>query len=151
MSNKVENQLTDELLPLLQKERYVLISTVDYETGVPNVSAISWVYAPDKGSIRFAVDHRSRNIENLKKNDGITLVLIGNESTYSISGKASVKVEHLEDVPLKLSCVEIKVSEVRDSMFYGAKISQEPEYAKTYDEEAAAKLDRQVMDAMKKA
>lgn len=36
-------------------------------------------------------------------------------------------------------------------MFYGSKISRDIEYEKTYDKEAAAKLDRQVMEAMKQA
>ena len=36
-------------------------------------------------------------------------------------------------------------------MFYGSKIVTEPQYDKTYDKKAAAKLDKQVMEAMKKA
>jgi hypothetical protein len=36
-------------------------------------------------------------------------------------------------------------------MFYGSKIAVEPRYEKTYDAEAAGKLDRQVMEALKKA
>jgi hypothetical protein len=38
---------------------------------------------------------------------------------------------------------------VRDVMFYGSKIVVEPQYDKTYDKNAAAKLDAQVMDAMR--
>ena len=36
-------------------------------------------------------------------------------------------------------------------MFYGSKITVVPKYDKTYDLEAAKKLDNQVMEAMKKA
>jgi flavin reductase (DIM6/NTAB) family NADH-FMN oxidoreductase RutF len=151
MANNVEQQLTESLLPLLQKERYVLIATVDFETNIPNVNAISWVFAPNEKTIRFAVDHRSRIIDNIKKNSGVTLTMIGNGSTYAIAGEAKVKEERLEDVPLKLTLLEISIDAVRDVMFYGAKISTEPTYEKTYDEEAAAKLDRQVMDAIKNA
>ncbi|OIJ09759.1 hypothetical protein BKP35_14815 [Anaerobacillus arseniciselenatis] len=151
MANQVEQILTDELFQLLQKERFVTIATVDHETGAPNISAISWVYAPKKEAVRFAVDNRSRIIENIKANPHAVLNIIGNESTYSISGTAQVKVEKLEEVPLKLALVEITISEVRDVMFYGSKISVEPEYEKTYDKEAADKLDLQVMTAMKKA
>jgi hypothetical protein len=46
--------------------------------------------------------------------------------------------------------VEVDVTVVRDVMFYGAKIDQEPTYVKVYDEDAAAKLDNQVMSALKK-
>jgi hypothetical protein len=81
----------------------------------------------------------------------VVLNLIANESTYSIQGQASVKAERLEEVPLKLALIEIQISEVRDVMFYGSKIVTEPKYDKTYDKNAAARLDKQVMDAMRKA
>jgi hypothetical protein len=151
MANQVEHELKDELLILLQKERYVSLSTVDFEKNTPNVNAISWVYAPNKVAVRFAIDNRSRIVENIRANDGVVLTLIGNGSTYSIAGKAEIAIEKLEEVPLKLAMVEIKIEEVRDVMFYGAKIVTEPAYDKTYDAEAAAKLDRQVMEALKKS
>ncbi|WLR53628.1 pyridoxamine 5'-phosphate oxidase family protein [Mesobacillus subterraneus] len=151
MANQVEPKLIKPLVDELQKERFVTLATVDHETGGPNVSAISWVLAKDEDTVYFAVDNRSRIIENIKGNDKAVINLIANESTYSISGTASVKQEKLEGVPLKLALVEIKISEVRDVMFYGSKIVAEPQYDKTYDKDAAARLDKQVMDAMRKA
>lgn len=150
MANQVEPELTKELLPLLQEERYIALSTIDHETGGPNVNAISWVYAKDEKHIRFAVDNRSRIVENIKANGLVTILLIGGGSTYSITGNAKVTQEKMEDVPLKLALVEINVKELRDVMFYGARIVNEPKFEKTYDKEAADKLDRQVMDAMLK-
>ncbi|WP_100373342.1 pyridoxamine 5'-phosphate oxidase family protein [Bacillus sp. FJAT-45037] len=149
MANQVEHEITSELLPLLQKERYVNLATVDHETTTPTVNAISWVYAPTSKKVRFAIDKRSRIITNILAQPGVVLTVIGNGSTYSISGKANVAVEKMESVPLKLSLIEIDVTEVRDVMFYGAKIVQNPEYDKTYDHDAATKLDKQVMDALK--
>lgn len=151
MANQVETMLTDELFQFLQRERFVTIATVDHETGGPNVSAISWVFAPKKESVYFAVDNRSRIIQNIKADSQVVLNVIGNESSYSLSGTGIVKVENLADVPLKLAVVEIQLKEVRDVMFYGSKISVLPECEKTYDKEAADKLDQQVMSAMKKA
>lgn len=151
MANKVETTLIQPLYDALQKERFVTVSTIDHETGAPNVSAVSWVYAPSQESVYFAVDQRSRIVENIKKHPATVLNLIANESTYSINGNAHVKEEKLEAVPLKLSLIQIAISEVRDVMFYGSKISTIPQYEKTYDEKAAAKLDQQVLDAMKKA
>jgi flavin reductase (DIM6/NTAB) family NADH-FMN oxidoreductase RutF len=150
MANEVEAVLISSLYDVLQRERFVTLSTVDFETGGPNVSAISWVFAPNQQSIVFAVDNRSRIIQNIKKNPLVVLNLIANESSYAIHGDAKVKIEKLEEVPLKLALVELSIKEVRDVMFYGSKISMEPRYEKTYDAEAAAKLDRQVMEAIKK-
>ncbi|MEH7093229.1 pyridoxamine 5'-phosphate oxidase family protein [Neobacillus vireti] len=151
MANQVEPKLIQPLFDELQKERFVTLATIDYETGGPNVSAISWVLAKDEGTIYFAVDNRSRILENINKNNQVVINLIANESTYSIQGQARVKEERLPDVPLKLAMVEVVINEVRDVMFYGSKIVTEVQYDKTYDKKAAERLDHQVMDAMKKA
>lgn len=151
MPNQVEPKLIKALYDELQKERFVTLATVDFENGGPNVSAISWILAKNEETIYFAVDNRSRIIQNIKLNSNVVINLIANESTYSISGVASLKEEKLNEVPLKLALVEIKIKEVRDVMFYGSKITVEPQYDKTYDKDAAARLDKQVMDAMRKA
>jgi uncharacterized pyridoxamine 5'-phosphate oxidase family protein len=151
MPNQVEPKLIKALYDELQKERFVTLATVDYENGGPNVSSISWILAKNEEIIYFAVDNRSRIIQNIKHNSNVVVNLIANESTYSISGVASLKVEKLNEVPLKLALVEINIKEVRDVMFYGSKITVEPQYDKTYDKDAAARLDKQVMDAMRKA
>lgn len=151
MANQVEPKLIKPLVDALQKERFVTLATIDHESAGPNVSALSWLLAKDEQTIYFAVDNRSRIIANIKNNEKAVINLIANESTYSISGAARVLKEKLEDVPLKLALVELKITEVRDVMFYGSKISAEPEYDKTYDKDAAARLDKQVMDAMRKA
>jgi uncharacterized pyridoxamine 5'-phosphate oxidase family protein len=151
MANQVEPKLIKPLYDGLQKERFVTLATVDYETGGPNVSAISWVLAKDEHTIYFAVDNRSRILENINRNNQIVINLIANESSYSIQGEAHVKEERLPDVPLKLALVEVSIKDVRDVMFYGSKIVTEVEYDKTYDKNAAQRLDHQVMEAMKKA
>lgn len=151
MANNIETSLIDPLFDALQQERYVTLATIDHETGAPNVSAISWVYAPDRERVYICVDNRSRIVENIRNHPASALTLWANETTYSINGHAHVKIEKLEGVPLKLALIELRISEIRDVMFYGSKIAQEPTYEKTYDEKAAARLDQQVLDAMKKA
>ena len=150
MANRVENELTEELLPLLQEERYVTVATVDYETGGPHVNAISWVYALDSKRVRFAVDNRARVVENIRKEPRVTLTMIGGGSTYAITGKSEIIEENMEDVPLKLALIEVGVEQVRDVMFYGSRVTAEPKFEKTYDKEAADKLDEQVAAGMKK-
>lgn len=151
MANQVEPKLIEPLLNELQKEKFVTLSTIDFETGGPNVSAISWVFAKNDETIYFAVDNRSRIVQNINNNPKIVINIIANESSYSISGEATVKYEKMEDVPLKLALIELKITEVRDVMFYGAKITSEPQYDITYDKNAAERLNKQVKEAMKKA
>lgn len=147
--NRVEPFLIEPLLKELQKECLVTLATIDYETGGPNTSTISWIYAKDDKTIRFAVESRSRIVENIQKNRLIAIHLIANESAYSITGEATVRTDKLENVPLKLALIEMKVLDVCDVMFYGAKIIAEPKFTKTYDTAAAERLDKQVMDAIK--
>jgi hypothetical protein len=151
MANQVEPRLIKPLFDELQHERFVTLATVDHETGGPNVNAISWVLAKDEETICFAIDSRSRIIENIKRNRHAVINIIANESTYSIQGEAEVKHERMEAVPLKLALAELKIKEVRDVMFYGSKMTADPQYDKTYDKKAAERLDQQVMEAMKKA
>ncbi|KAA0560223.1 pyridoxamine 5'-phosphate oxidase family protein [Rossellomorea aquimaris] len=151
MANQVEPSLIPALFEEFQSEKFVTLATIDHQTHGPNVSAISWIYAKDEHTLLFAVDQRSRIVENIKNNPLAVVNLIANESTYSISGKAGVSEEKLAGVPLKLTLVKLAINEVRDVMFYGSKISTEPAYVKTYDKAAADRLDRQVIEAMKKA
>lgn len=149
MANVVEPTLTDSLLQVLREERIVTIVTTDFETGFPNVSAISWVYAMNEKTIRFAVDQRSRIVQNVRHHKELVVTIMADESVYAISGDAIVKTERMEGVPLKLALIEVAVREVRDVMFYGAKLAVEPKYEKTYDLRAAAKLDNQVLSAIR--
>lgn len=143
--------LTEQQLSLLQKEKLVLLATIDAESGGPSVSAISWVYAVDPATVRFAVDQRSRIVSNVRNHPQVTLTFFGEGTVHALYGRASIVTDALEGVPFKLTCVDVKLEAVRDAMFYGSRISVEPEYEKTYDKRAADKLDGQVFAAMKKA
>ncbi|GIO06579.1 hypothetical protein J31TS6_26070 [Brevibacillus reuszeri] len=151
MAETVSRSLSEELFALLQQERFITLGTIDHESGAPSLSSLSWTYAPNVESIRFAVDNRSRILTNIAKEPQVVLHLIGAGSSFAINGKAVLKTERLEEVPLKLAMVEITIETIRDIMFYGSRISVEPQYEKTYDKNAAAKLDNQVMTALKNA
>jgi hypothetical protein len=143
--------LSDSLFNQLQKEKFVLLNTIDAETGGPTSNAISWIYAVNPNTLRFAVDQRSRIVANAKQNPNVIVTFFGSGTVNAVYGKASIVTEALPEVPFKLTCMDISIEAVRDAMFYGAKISVEPEYEKTYDKRAAEKLDGQVFSAMKKA
>lgn len=143
--------LSEQMMNHFQKEKLALLSTIDAETGVPSQNAISWVHAISPGTIRFALDQRSRIVANVRSNPLASLTVFADGSVHAISGRVSIVVDAMEGVPFKLACLDLNVDAVRDVMFYGSRISAEPEYEKTYDKRAADKLDGQVFDAMKKA
>ncbi|MCP1355734.1 pyridoxamine 5'-phosphate oxidase family protein [Aneurinibacillus migulanus] len=151
MAEVVAQSLSQELLALLQDERFAMLSTVNRQSGGPYVSAISWVYASNVSTICFAVNSKSVIVENIQHNSHVVLNVFARGSVYSISGHAHVKAERMENVPLKLTLIEVMIEEVRDVMFYGSRIAVEPHFEKTYDAHAAEKLDNQVMEALKNA
>ncbi|MGE5704263.1 MAG: pyridoxamine 5'-phosphate oxidase family protein [Clostridia bacterium] len=150
MAETVASSLSEELFALLQQERFVTLGTIDHETGAPSLASVSWVFAVTHQVIRIAIDNRSRILQNMQKEPKVVLHLIGAGSSYEIYGRSKIVTERLEGLPLKLAQVEIGVETVRDVMFYGSRISVDPQYEKTYDKNAAAKLDLQVMTALKK-
>lgn len=143
--------LSDTLFAALQNESFVLLHTIDAENGSPTTNAISWVYAPNTGTLRFAVDARSRLVANLKTTPAVAVTLFAGGSVQAVYGKAALVKDGLDNVPFKLVCFDIAIDAVRDAMFYGARLSVQPEYEKTYDRRAADKLDGQVFAAMKEA
>lgn len=149
--NEVLTALPDDLFSQLQKEKFVLLGTIDAETGGPATNAISWVYAVDPATIRFAVDQRSRIVQNVQQQPQVTISFFGSGAFHAVYGHARLVSEKLEEVPFKLACFDISIDTIRNAMFYGSRISVEPEYEKTYDKRAADKLDSQVFAAMKKA
>jgi len=144
-------ELSESLMAIMQKESFVLLGTIDAESGSPSTTAVSWLYAVEPARLRFAVDQRSRIITNVRHNPLVNITLFANGTVNAIYGVAEIVKEALEEVPFKVTCVDITISAVRDAMFYGSRISVLPEYEKTYDKRAAEKLDGQVFDAMRKA
>lgn len=144
-------QLNETLLAMLQSETFVLLNTVDAESGGPTSTAISWIYAVSPSKLRLAVDYRSRLVNNMKVNPMITVTVFGEGTVHAINGRASVKLDPLPDVPFKMCCFDVEIEAVRNALFYGAHLESAPKYAKVYDARAAEKLDGQVFAAMQKA
>jgi len=145
---KLRDQLSPEMVHLLQGKTLVLIQAFDKSIQKNISSALSWVFAINEKTIRFAIDHKSYLLEILESNPNILLNFIGLESVYAVAGHASIKVRKTEGLTLKLAFVEVEVEEVRDINFYGSKIVQNPAFIKTYNEDLAIKLDKEVHDAL---
>lgn len=143
--------LSEPILDQLQHETFVVLNTIDSESGHITANAISWIKAVSPEKLRIAIDQRSRLIGNIKENEKVTISLFAAGSFYAIQGRAKVIIDKLEDVSIKLACIDVDIDAVREAMFYGSRITVAPEFEKTYDKRAADKLDAQVFAAMKKA
>jgi uncharacterized pyridoxamine 5'-phosphate oxidase family protein len=148
MKKEIPTQLSKDLMGKLEGEQLVLLATIEAEEPVPNVTAISWVKSVNEKKIRFAVTNQSRIIANIKNNERVVLTVVALETVYSIQGRAKILKDIMDGVPIKLSNVEVTIDAVFESMFWGAKITQEPLYEKIYNPKKAKELDDQVYNAL---
>lgn len=145
---KTEEKIHEELVESQQGEKIVSLVTTDAETNEPDLSVISWLVAHPGGQIvKFAVGHKANSAKNIQVNPHVILGVIGDGSCYSIKGKATVS--DVIEKTMKLRVVTVQVEAVEDIIFYGGKITKEPEYEKTYDPELAKKLDDEVYSLLK--
>lgn len=150
MAEQVSNQLSEELVSFLQGEQIVLLASIDAENGSPNLLCISWLLATDPTTLRLAIDGRSKLLQNIAKDDRVTVTVLGLGTATAVTGRANKYIDKLEDVSLNMAGVEIKVEAVRDVMFYGGKLTQELAYEKTYDKALAEKYDAEIFAALRK-
>ncbi|MED0716099.1 hypothetical protein, partial [Aeribacillus composti] len=144
----LESTSTHEIEDLLQGQTLVFCHVYSKSLGKILSSALSWVFAIDSKTIRFAVDCKSKIVEAVSDQSEVTLCFIGNESVYSLSGCSNVKVRKTDNITLKMSIIEVEVEEIRDITFYGAKIIQKPQFIKTYKEALIKKLDQEIKEAV---
>lgn len=143
--------LNDELFAHLQQQSFVLIHTADAASGCPTSNAISWIYAPSRDKLRFAIDSRSRLTGNLQAHAEICVTVFVAGGVVAIHGRALPVATPLAGVPFDISCFDIEIDSWRNAMYAGSRLASVPECEKTYDQRAADKLDGQVFEAMRKA
>jgi hypothetical protein len=144
---KTLDRLSPELASSLQGEKMVSLITVDAKTKLPQLSVVSWVNANPEGTqIKVALGHKASSITNILNNPTVIVGMIAEGSCYSVRGRAAVS-EVIEKT-MKFCVVTIDVEEVENVMFYGGKVTVEPEYEKTYNPELAKKLDTEVYELL---
>ncbi|MFZ0446326.1 MAG: pyridoxamine 5'-phosphate oxidase family protein [Bacillus sp. (in: firmicutes)] len=147
---KKQDKLTTELIELLQGEKIVSLVTTNAETGLPNLSMISWVLAEPSGErVHFAIGHKASTVDNIESNPNVILGIMGAGSCFSIKGIG--EVSDIIEKTMKLRVVTVEVESVEDVMFYGGKVTTEPQYEKTYKKELAEKLDSEVYEVLREA
>ena len=145
---KEQKKLNSELINLLQGEKIVSLITNDVKTGQPDLAMISWVVANSEGDrINFAIGHNASSARNIQNDPNVILGVIGAGSCFAIKGNG--KVSEIIEGTIKIRIVSVEIESVEDVMFYGGKVTTEPEYEKTYNKELAEKLDNEVYGVLR--
>lgn len=147
-AQEAPSALSPELMAFLRKPQPVLLTTVDGESRWPANALITWVWAKDEKTVRFASDARGRVMANVRADGRVLLTIYAAGACHAIAGQAKLVAEELQGVSLKLSCAEVAVEAVRDVTFWGGRITAEPQYDVTYDKGLKEKLDTAVFAAL---
>lgn len=142
-------QLPDALAAFLQQPRLVQLTTLERGTGAPFVNTISWVLAHTPETVRLVGDTRTQFMQNLRHDGRVALTVLGAGTAWTVYGQARVLAEGLPGVPVPtFALVEVSDLRVHEVMFWGARLTQAPQWEVTYSPEEAAQFDEAVFRAM---
>ena len=147
MASKAAFELSKAQQGTLNDMPLTFLITFDEPKRWPITHAISWVQAPNERTIRLALTKNSHVITLLSQEKTASLIFLEGGLAYSIALSHVHEFEPSVKPALHLRFFEGHVEEVRNVSFYGATYGQ-PDIVKTYDVEAAEKLDREVKESL---
>lgn len=143
-NEKIEFDFTE----IFKDERIGFLSTIHAETGAIQQNAVSWIHGYKSNVLRIAVGTKAQMVTNIESNPNVNVSFFYDKKVVSFQAEANIITKKIPGVPFPLTLIELETDELHDIMFYGAEITQEPVYDKTYNEKAAKKLDVQVYEGM---
>lgn len=114
-SGRPSAEMPEELVRHLAGGRLVVAATVDGD-GWPYTMVLNSALAVDAHRIRFAIDHRTHSLANLRANGHIMLEVIGDGFIYGVRGTARVVREKMEHAPIASAMIEIDVEVVKKDL-----------------------------------
>ena len=141
---KIEFDFTE----IFKDERIGFLSTIHKESGAIQQNAVSWIHGHKPHVLRIAVGSNAQIVANIESNPNVNFAFFYEKSIVSFQSKGKIVTKNIPGVPFPLTLIELATDDLHDIMFYGAEITQEPVYEKTYNIEAAKKLDVQVYEGM---
>jgi hypothetical protein len=118
MSQILGKELPERAMSYLQMGRLVVMATVD-ERGWPDTCPISWIVALDSTTLRLAISREVSTYRNLLQNESVMISLIGGAMTLGIRGRARLLSEDMDNIPLPMAMVEVRIDEVKDDSVIG--------------------------------
>lgn len=142
--------MPDELVQYLQEPRLVQLTTLD-AAGGPFVNVISWVLASTPDALRLVGDTRTQFMQNLQRDAKTALTVYGAGSAWTVYGEARLLGAGLPGLPPTFALVEVTGLRVHQVLFFGAVLTQAPQWDVTYSRAEADRFDQAVFAAMRTA
>jgi hypothetical protein len=113
--------MPDDVVAYLAGGRLVVGATID-ENGEPYTMVMNSAVAVDAHTIRFALDHRTHTLTNLRANGRMMLEVIGDGFIYGIRGTAAIVREQMDHAPIPSALVELAVDVVKRDLPPGVEV-----------------------------
>jgi hypothetical protein len=143
-NEKIEFDFTE----IFKDERIGFLSTIHKDSGAIQQNAVSWIYGYKPHMLRIAVGSKAQIVTNIESNENVNFVFFYEKSILAFQSKGKIITKDIPGVPFPTTLIELETDDLHDIMFYGAEVTQEPIYEKTYNIKAAKKLDEQVYQGM---
>ena len=122
-SGRPKAEMPDDLVAYLTGGRLVIGATID-EQGEPYTMVMNSAIAVDAHTVRFALDHRTHTLTNLRANCRMMLEVIGDGLIYGVRGAATIVREQMDHAPIPSALVELAVESVKRDLPPGVEVDE---------------------------
>jgi hypothetical protein len=123
MSSGAErDELPQPLIDYLAGGRLVIGATIDAE-GRPYTMVMNSAVAVDARTIRFALDHRTHTLVNLRDRPAMSIEIVGNGFILGVRGTARVVKEQMDHAPIASALVQLDVESVKSDLPPGVQVT----------------------------
>lgn len=114
-SGDARDALSNEVLAFLSGGRLVFAATVD-DDGRPYTMVMNSVLARDARTLRFALDHRTHTITNIRKRPDMMLEIVGDGFVVGVRGRVTILKEKLDSMPVPSALVQLNIEFVKSDL-----------------------------------
>ncbi len=116
MASGIERaEMPARLVEYLTGGRLVVAAT-NGPDGFPHTMVMNSAVAAGPHAVRFALDHRTQSLKNLRHDPRIMIEVIGDGMVYGVRGTAAIVRERMEHAPAPSALVEVAVEAVKSDL-----------------------------------
>lgn len=113
--------LPEALVQYLSGGKLVTGATIDGEAR-PYMMVMNSAVAVDNHTIRFALDHRTKSLANLRERPAMMLEVIGDGFVFGVRGQARIVKELMANCPVPSALMQLDVEAVKSDLPPGVQI-----------------------------
>jgi predicted pyridoxine 5'-phosphate oxidase superfamily flavin-nucleotide-binding protein len=121
-SGNARDTLPDAVVEFLAGGRLVFGATID-DDGQPYTMVMNSVVAIDTRTLRFALDHRTHTLTNLRSRPAMMLEVVGDGFVFGVRGTVRILKEKMEHFPVPSALMQLDIESVKSDLPPGVQVS----------------------------